>query len=525
MSAYFWWEGASSVPTEISAVLGIASETDTAVAIGRKKVKAIGTVTETDTAVAITKKKSRTLGIATETDSARPILPVIDLPFVESWTGPDGAPWPYPWLNVWDDQNPLSEIRSNKGYIGGADDFNYGYVYEQAIHAALLMADAEVVVDITITGGDSASGVLLRSPYPVAPEEWDAPQPGWGYQVLVFAGLDEIGPGTHTWGWFFGSPHQQTVFGTNASFLTGSLVETLRLKFQVVGTTVRFKLWDPTGAEPGTWTDTATDSVTTAAGYLMLWGQGGLDTPWGPSFDNLTLSVPDTSIEQAIATATETDTAGAIGKSKAKAIGIASETDTARIFGKAKVKAIGISSETDTAVAIGRLKKRTIGIASETDTAIAITKSKAKAVTLATETDTAGSFSRLKTKAITLASETDTAGAISTSKVKTVTFAVETDTAIPLGRRKTKIITLAEETDTAPPISEIKLVQVGIASETDTAIVFTHTKMKTISAAAEADSAIALTALKTATIVLAEEFDTAGEITLPSGNYIGVIPI
>ncbi len=54
--------------------IGLSTETDTALAIARTKTKAIGLTSETDTAFSIAPSKSRTLGIATETDTALPIV-------------------------------------------------------------------------------------------------------------------------------------------------------------------------------------------------------------------------------------------------------------------------------------------------------------------------------------------------------------------------------------------------------------------------------------------------------------------
>jgi hypothetical protein len=50
--------------------LGIASETDTAGTVGRAKRRALGIAAETDTAQTLTRAKARTLGVAAETDTA-----------------------------------------------------------------------------------------------------------------------------------------------------------------------------------------------------------------------------------------------------------------------------------------------------------------------------------------------------------------------------------------------------------------------------------------------------------------------
>jgi hypothetical protein len=67
------WLGALA-PAGLSAAIGIASETDTAIAFGKQKNKAIGTATETQTALTLTRVKSRTIGVAIEYDEALPLF-------------------------------------------------------------------------------------------------------------------------------------------------------------------------------------------------------------------------------------------------------------------------------------------------------------------------------------------------------------------------------------------------------------------------------------------------------------------
>lgn len=53
--------------------VGTATETDTAVAFGKRKTRAVGTAAETDTALALARVKRRAVGLATSTETAMPI--------------------------------------------------------------------------------------------------------------------------------------------------------------------------------------------------------------------------------------------------------------------------------------------------------------------------------------------------------------------------------------------------------------------------------------------------------------------
>lgn len=57
----------------ITAAVGTASETDSAIALGRTRSRTLGVAVETETALPIGRRKSRTLGVAIETDTALPL--------------------------------------------------------------------------------------------------------------------------------------------------------------------------------------------------------------------------------------------------------------------------------------------------------------------------------------------------------------------------------------------------------------------------------------------------------------------
>lgn len=137
-------------------------------------------------------------------------------------------------------------------------------------------------------------------------------------------------------------------------------------------------------------------------------------------------------IEEDINTATETDTATAVGKTKARTAGLTTETDAAPALGRSKVRAAGLAGETNSATALGRAKARTLGVAAETDASQTFARSKARAAGLAATTGEALPISPSSASTLGLASETDSAFVVGRVKARTLGVATETDTAIAI---------------------------------------------------------------------------------------------
>lgn len=91
----------------------------------------------------------------------------------------------------------------------------------------------------------------------------------------------------------------------------------------------------------------------------------------------------------AVNTATETDSAIALGRLKTRAVGLSSETDAAVTLGRLKVRALGVATEADSAVALARVKARALGLATTTEVALALGRAKARTLGIALETDSA----------------------------------------------------------------------------------------------------------------------------------------
>lgn len=484
---------------------------------GTPQSAALGTVTETDTAQAITRTKTRALGTATETDTARPLSSAHPptLPWTQTWTFADGAPWPFPWT-VKDSISfgaAFNEVRSNQGYVGAAGD-TFDYQFLSAEHATLLLTDCEVYVDVNITGGESTAFIGLRT-------DSDG---SFGYQ-LELTGFDD-GGGGRDWGWFLHGSVTSNIANDNFFVTTGSIT-VMRIRFQTVGNLIRFKIWDQSLSEPGAWTYSTTNTDHPGGGYVQLGGQGGVAAPWGPSYDNLLFQTATTAQVVAVGTATETDSAGTFGRISIRAVGTATEADSAVAMTTARAKAIGIASETDTAGTFGRISTRAVGTASETDSAITLGRISTKAIGTATESDSAIQITHGRSLAANPASETDTAIALGRISTRAVGTSSETDTAGTFGRITTKAVSVATETDTASGITRTHIRLVGAASETDTAGTFGRVSTRAPSVAAETDAAVALASLKTKAIGFGDETDTAGTFVVVKGtnDWVGVIPL
>lgn len=216
------------------------------------------------------------------------------------------------------------------------------------------------------------------------------------------------------------------------------------------------------GETPSAYKDIVRDLIARARSEIVF----TLDSP--PSL----YASPGQSI--AVAQASETDTAQAVGKAKVKAVGQAVETDSSLAISARKAKLISQATETDTAQAVARSKSKSVAQSTEIDTAQPVARSKAKTFAQAFETDSAISVTRLKSRALGVASETDTAQVIAKAKVKAIGQATEVETALAITRVKRQTLQQATETENAQGIARRKAKGIAQAAETDTALPITR---------------------------------------------------
>lgn len=164
------------------------------------------------------------------------------------------------------------------------------------------------------------------------------------------------------------------------------------------------------------------------------------------------------SISESMDTATETDTALTLPRSKRRSAALTSEADTARPVAKSKQRTANLAAETDTSVAFVKRKRKTVGLATSTEVALPVGAVTGRAVNTASETDSALSFARSKRKAIGIAVETDAALVIESDQVIILPIgtAVELDSASLLGKRYARALGIAIESAEARPFGLVR---------------------------------------------------------------------
>lgn len=170
---------------------------------------------------------------------------------------------------------------------------------------------------------------------------------------------------------------------------------------------------------------------------------------------------------KAVGQTTESDTAQSVAKVKKKALAQASETDIAQPVAKSKRKALAQATETDAAQTFGRLKTRTVGQVSENSTAQSFAKSKVHALGQASDTNTAQSFSLPGSTVVAIgqASESSAAQAFTRAKVKALGQVVELSSATAWRAVKSRTISVSTDTHVAQTLSRVKNAAVGQAAE------------------------------------------------------------
>lgn len=187
---------------------------------------------------------------------------------------------------------------------------------------------------------------------------------------------------------------------------------------------------------------------------------------------------------------------------------VATESDSSIARSATKIVAHGFSSETDSALAptvqiVGG--GISVGLAAETDAALARSVTKIAATGVATETDTAVARAVTKSVATARANETDAAFARGWFSLR----ATESDSAFARSAIKVASTGRSNESDTAFSLALTKRISTGIASETDTAVARAAVKLKAIGVATESDTALARSAKKLVALGRSEEFDSA----------------
>ena len=266
-------------------------------------------------------------------------------------------------------------------------------------------------------------------------------------------------------------------------------------------------VYSSTQASPGSVSKTGTSSLTDPAVTAII-------------------AIKPSGLGATVNQTSETDTAQAIAKQKARSVGQNTETNTAQAVTRVKRAAVGQNTETDTAQAVTRVKRVTVGQISETDLAQPITRLVSAIqvpVNQVAETDEAQGVTRAKRMMIGQAAETDMAQAITRRKIKTVAQVAETDEAQGILTGDRILVGQAAETDTAQAITRRKIKAVAQVMETDEAFGITSVTGVLLQQVQETDLAQAIFPLKRVVVAQPIEVDFAQPITAIKLRMIGQV--
>jgi hypothetical protein len=193
----------------------------------------------------------------------------------------------------------------------------------------------------------------------------------------------------------------------------------------------------------------------------------------------------------------ETDAAQPLTAFRSKSLAVVAETDAALAVTATKQFALGVAAETDVAQALTFSKPVTLGLVSETDAAQALTVQRVVSLGLASETDSALAATFSYRATLGPAAESDLAVALGVSGTQSFTLgiATEVDAAVGLTWVLQKALGVALETDTTQPISASRLAQLVEAVETDQALALSPQR-QTLGPAEELDEAVALSSME-----------------------------
>lgn len=193
--------------------------------------------------------------------------------FTDPFTGTNGAAWD---TGIWTNASvsttgSSATIQGNKGRLNAGS--GSGYSGRKAMRHLTTYADAEITCTFQLANTvDGSVQFMLRS--------------------------DSIGDGASTY-WMIIDKYGSARIGKDIS-ASGTTLHNISFtmtqgpvygaKFYVVGTSIKGKIWDTSGGEPGSYNLTATDSSITGAGYAMFKVLGGGSSGFIVDFDDAVLT-------------------------------------------------------------------------------------------------------------------------------------------------------------------------------------------------------------------------------------------
>jgi len=406
---FFPWMFKSGAQTATIVSIGLSSETDTAITVSKKKVKAVALASETDSSFPLSKGKVKPTGLSSETDSslglskkklqgtglATSVNTALSLGISNS---SNLAGLYFPWgFKSGSSQTLLS--------AGLSSESNTAYALRKITFKSIGIA---VETDVALPLGLGSSGFYLP----------------FGFKIGATGG-------------------KFVVTGTAVQVNTALTLLTRKGQLKV---SVRWSQETPTASKVG----------------IAKVRSVGLAQSTNTALA-LTRSAP-----RSIGLASETDTAFSRPRGLIKATGVAQETDSALQLIHRRLMAYGISNEQDQALTPQPGTLIATGVAVETNTAFNFSITHSRSVGLALETNTSVTCRVSRNRVIGVAVQANQAAALIAKKLTTVKISQSFNTSLTLTRVKVKPHGFSIETDTA---KQLRLFA-RIAAEKDGALFF-----------------------------------------------------
>jgi hypothetical protein len=193
----------------------------------------------------------------------------------EAFTGSNGASWNASnWTNLISTSGASATIQSNKGRQNAGSATGYSGKRADRWNGAT-HADYEFIGKVTFVNSvDGHAEIWLRA----STTAYD----GTGYLCSINVGTTNNITVTKAVSYTY------TTLGSASVTVTQGT--TYGFRFYVVGTTIKAKVWDASGSEPGSYNLTYTDSAVAAAGYAYLGTNGGSAANMQIDWDDITLT-------------------------------------------------------------------------------------------------------------------------------------------------------------------------------------------------------------------------------------------
>lgn len=244
----------------------------------------------------------------------------------DTFTGSNGASWSGTnWTTGTNSSGTSATIQGNAGRINSGTDSGYTGKRCQVVNYAN-QTNCEILVDFRFPSSgntDCYFGIMLREQDSIA-DSRD------GYQFRYHRGVSTS------------TKIEKCVSYTGTTLTSTSFTVAddtwYTVRFQAIGSSLKAKIWQTSGSEPGSWTLTVTDSTYTGSGLATLVCYGGNASGGYVEVDNFSFSDGSTTTAvSASETSSSTDSAGSLVASLGAAeVGSGAEASPAQSRGAAE---------------------------------------------------------------------------------------------------------------------------------------------------------------------------------------------